>query len=170
MPADCPCHCKITPSLHGTRKITRAVSAILAGRQAKLFLGNLEARRDWGFAPEYVEGMWLMLQQEAPCDLVFGTGETHSVLEFVEEAFGYVNLDWRDYVAEDPRYRRPTEVPLLQADPSEAKRRLGWQPTVTFRDLVRIMMDADLEAAGLPAPGQGTHCLTDGRLPWLRKP
>ncbi len=103
-----------------------------------------------------------MLQQEAPCDLVFRTGETHSVLECVEEAFGYVNLDWREHVAEDPRYLRPTEVPLLQADPSEAKRRLGWEPGVTFRDLVRIMMDADVEAAGLPAPGQGTHCLTDG--------
>jgi GDPmannose 4,6-dehydratase len=153
-----------------TRKITRAVSAILAGRQKTLFLGNLEARRDWGFAPEYVEGMWLMLQQEAPCDLVFGTGETHSVLEFVEEAFGYVNLNWREYVAEDPRYLRPTEVPLLLADPSEAKRRLGWEPGITFRDLVRIMMDADLEAAGLPAPGQGKRCLTDGRLAWLRKP
>jgi GDPmannose 4,6-dehydratase len=153
-----------------TRKITRAVSAILAGRQKTLFLGNLEARRDWGFAPEYVEGMWLLLQQEAPCDLVFGTGETHSVLEFVEEAFGYVNLNWREYVAEDPRYLRPTEVPLLLADPSEAKRRLGWEPGITFRDLVRIMMDADLEAAGLPAPGQGKRCLTDGRLAWLRKP
>jgi len=153
-----------------TRKITRAVSAILAGRQQKLFLGNLEARRDWGFAPEYVEGMWLMLQQEAPCDLVFGTGATHSVQDFVEEAFGYVNLDWKDYVMEDPRYRRPTEVPLLQADPSEAKRCLGWEPTVAFRDLVRIMMDADLEAARLPAPGQGARCLTDGRLAWLRRP
>jgi len=107
---------------------------------------------------------------EVPCDLVFGTGETHSVREFVEEAFGYVDLDWRDYVTEDPRYLRPTEVPILQADPSEAKRRLGWQPGVTFRDLVRIMMDADLEAAGQPAPGQGTRCLTDGRLAWLRRP
>lgn len=153
-----------------TRKITRGVAAILAGRQQKLFLGNLDARRDWGYAPEYVEGMWLMLQQEAPCDLVFGTGETHSVLEFVEEAFGYVNLDWRDYVAEDPRYLRPTEVPLLQADPSEAKRRLGWEPGVTFRDLIRIMLDADLEAAGLPAPGHGKQRLTDGRLEWLRRP
>jgi hypothetical protein len=135
------------------------VSAILAGRQQKLFLGNLEARRDWGFAPEYVDGMWLMLQQGAPCDLVFGTGETHSVLGCVEEAFGYVNLDRREYVAEDPRYRRPPEVPLLQADPSEAKRRLGWEPGVTFRDLVMIMMDADLEAADLPAPGQGKRAV-----------
>ncbi len=152
-----------------TRKITRAVSAILAGRQKTLFPGNLEARRDWGFAPEYVEGMWLMLQQEAPCDMVFGTGETHSVLEFVEEAFGYVNLNWRDYVTEDPRYLWPTEVPILQADLSEVKRRVEWEPTVAFRDLVRIL-DADLEAAGLLAPGKGTHCLTDGRLAWLRKP
>jgi len=92
------------------------------------------------------------------------------VREFVEEAFGYVGLDWRNCVTEDPRYRRPTEVPLLQADPSEAKRCLGWQSTVTFRDLVRIMMDADLEAAGLSAPGQGTRCLTDGRLAWLQRP
>ncbi|MDD5558667.1 GDP-mannose 4,6-dehydratase [Candidatus Methylomirabilis sp.] len=153
-----------------SRKITRAVSAILAGRQQKLFLGNLDARRDWGYAPEYVEGMWLMLQQKAPCDLVFGTGETHSVLEFVEEAFGYVNLDWREYVAEDPRYLRPTEVPLLRADPSEAKRRLGWEPGVRFRDLVRIMMDADIEAAGLPAPEKGKRCPTDGRLAWLQRP
>ena len=114
--------------------------------------------------------MWIMLQQPTPCDLVFGTGETHSVREFVEEAFGYVNLNWREHVAEDPRYRRPTEVPLLQADPSEAKRRLGWEPGVTFRDLVKIMMDADLEATGLPAPGQGTRRLTDGRLAWLRRP
>lgn len=153
-----------------TRKITRGVAAILAKRQQKLFLGNLDARRDWGYAPEYVEGMWLMLQQPTPCDVVFGTGETHSVREFVEEAFGYVDLDWRDYVAEDPRYLRPTEVPLLLADPSEAKRRLGWAPTVTFRDLVRIMMDADLEAAGVAAPGTGTQCLTDGRLAWLQRP
>ena len=105
--------------------------------------------------------MWLMLQQEAPCDLVFGAGATHSVQEFVEEDFGYVKLDWREYVTENPRYLRPTEVSLLRADPSEAKRWLGWEPVVTFRDLVRIMMDADLEAAGLPAPGQGKRCLTD---------
>ena len=105
--------------------------------------------------------MWLMLQQEAPCDLVFGAGATHSVQEFVEEDFGYVKLDWREYVTENPRYLRPTEVSLLRADPSEAKRWLGWEPVVTFRDLVRIMMDADLEAASLPAPGQGKRCLTD---------
>src|SRR5919106_3122166 len=133
-----------------SRKITRGVASILAGQQQKLFLGNLEACRDWGYAPEYVEGMWRMLQQEAPQDLVFGTGETHSVQEFVEAAFGYVDLDWRDYVALDTRYLRPTEVPLLQANPSEAKRRLGWEARVRFKELVRIMLDADLEAAGLP--------------------
>jgi GDPmannose 4,6-dehydratase len=153
-----------------SRKITRAVAGILAGRQGKLFLGNLDARRDWGYAPEYVEGMWLMLQQEAPADLVFGTGHTHSVREFLDEAFGYVKLDWRDYVSVDPRYFRPTEVETLQADPSEARRRLGWQARVTFRDLVRIMVDAELEAIRWPAPGEGKRCLADGRLGWLGRP
>jgi GDPmannose 4,6-dehydratase len=152
-----------------SRKITRGVAAILAGRQQKLFLGNLDACRDWGYAPEYVEGMWRMLQEE-PQDMVFGTGETHSVKEFVEAAFGYVNLDWRDYVAIDPRYVRPTEVPLLQADASHAKRRLGWEVRVRFRELVRIMMDADLGAAGLPTPGEAKRCLADGRPRWLRRP
>lgn len=153
-----------------SRKITRAVAQIVAGRQRKLFLGNLEARRDWGYAPEYVEGMWLMLQQDEPRDLVFGTGETHSVKEFVEESFAYMNLDWHDYVEVDPRYLRPTEVQFLQAEPSEAKRRLGWEARVRFRDLVRIMMDADLEAAGLPSPGEGKRWLTNGAFQWLRRP
>jgi len=153
-----------------SRKITRAAASIRAGRQQKLFLGNLEARRDWGYAPEYVEGMWLMLQQDRPTDLVFGTGESRSVREFVQEAFGYVGLDWRQHVEVDPRYFRPTEVSLLQADASEAKRRLGWQPRVTFRDLVKIMADADLEAVGLPAPGEGKRCLADGQFAWLRRP
>ena len=129
-----------------SRKITRGVASIVAGQQQKLFLGNLEACRDWGYAPEYVEGMWRMLQQEDPQDLIFGTGETHSVQEFVEEAFGYVDLNWRDCVAIDPRYLRPTEVPLLQADPSQAKRRLGWEARVRFKELVRIMVEADLIA------------------------
>jgi GDPmannose 4,6-dehydratase len=111
-----------------------------------------------------------MLQQEESQDLVFGTGETHSVQEFVEEAFGYVNLDWRDYVAIDPRYLRPTEVPFLEADPSEAKRRLGWEARVRFNELVRIMMDADLEAAGVPAPEEGKRHLADGPFGWLRRP
>ena len=153
-----------------SRKITRAVDVIVAGRQQKLFLGNLEACRDWGYAPEYVEGMWLMLQQDRPADLVFGTGESRSVREFVEEAFGYVGLDWRRHVEVDPRYFRPTEVSLLQADASEAKRRLGWQTRVTFRNLVRIMVDADLEAEGLPAPGEGKRCLDDDQFQWLGRP
>jgi GDPmannose 4,6-dehydratase len=153
-----------------SRKITRAVADILAGRQQKLYLGNLDACRDWGFAPEYVEGMWLMLQQDTAQDLVFGTGETHSVREFVDEAFRYVNLDWRDFVALDARYLRPTEVPLLRADPSMVRRQLGWQARITFRELVHIMMDADLEAAGLSAPGKGRDCLNGSRLTWLRKP
>lgn len=153
-----------------SRKITRAVAAIVAGRQQKLFLGNLDARRDWGYAPEYVEGMWQILQQEQPQDLVFGTGGTHSVRELIEEAFGYVKLDWCEYVTVDPRYFRPTDVELLQADPSEAKRRLGWEATVTFQEMVRIMMDADLEAEGLESPGEGKRCLADGRLPWLQRP
>ena len=111
-----------------------------------------------------------MLQQETPDDLVFGTGETHSVREFVEQAFTYVNLDWRDYVAFDSRYFRPTEVEHLQADPSAAKRRLGWEARVRFRDLVRIMVDADLEAAGLAAPGEGKRCIADQELTWCGRP
>jgi GDPmannose 4,6-dehydratase len=153
-----------------SRKITRAVAAILAGRQKQLFLGNLDSRRDWGYAPEYVEGMWLMLQQERPQDLVFGTGETHSVQECLEEAFSYVNLDWQEYVMIDPHYLRPTEVALLHADPSAVKRQLGWEAQVTFRDLVRIMVDADLEELGLPAPGKGKDRLSEGRFAWLRRP
>ncbi len=152
-----------------SRKITRAISAILAGRQQKLFLGNLEARRDWGYAPEYVEGMWLMLQQDQPGDLVFGTQESHSVREFVKEAFGYANLDWRQHVEVDPRYFRPTDVSLLQADSSQAKRRLGWEARVKFRELVRIMVDADLEVGGLPSPGEGKRCVAGGRFAWLRR-
>lgn len=151
-----------------SRKITRAIAAILAKKQEKLFLGNLEARRDWGYAPEYVEAMWLMLQNE-PADVVFGTGEAYSVREFVEEAFSYVNLDWRDFVATDPRYFRPTEVPLLCADATEAKRRLHWEPKVRFCGLVRIMVDADLEGAGLPSPGEGERILAERKLTWMRR-
>ncbi len=153
-----------------TRKVTRAVAAIMAGKQDKLYLGNLEARRDWGYAPEYVEAMWLILQQDTPSDLVFGTGETHSVGKFVAEAFSYVNLDWKAYVTVDPRYFRPTEVPLLQADPSEAKRRLGWEARVSFQQLVAIMMDADLVVAGVRVEGGGKHDLDNGRFSWLRRP
>jgi GDPmannose 4,6-dehydratase len=132
-----------------TRKITRGIAAILAGREQKLYLGNLEARRDWGYAPEYAEAMWLTLQQDTPDDYVVATGESHSVREFVEVAFGLVGRDHRDFVEIDPRYFRPTEVDDLCGDASKAHERLGWRPTVTFHDLVRIMLDADLREAGL---------------------
>jgi len=138
-----------------TRKITRAVAAIKAGKQMHLYLGNLDAKRDWGYAPEYVEAMWLMLQQERADDYVIGTGETHSVREFLEEAFGYVEMDYKEYVRIDERYFRPTEVDLLQSDPSKAKMQLGWEPKVKFHELVRIMIDADLELMNLRSPGEG---------------
>jgi GDPmannose 4,6-dehydratase len=130
-----------------TRKITRAATRISQGLQEKLFLGNLEARRDWGYAPEYVEAMWLMLQQEKPDDYVIATGETHSVKEFVEEVFGLLGLDWRKYVELDRNYLRPTEVDTLLGDSSKAEKKLGWRPQVSFKDLVRIMVEADLELA-----------------------
>jgi GDPmannose 4,6-dehydratase len=129
-----------------TRKITRSVAAIKAGLQDKLYLGNLDARRDWGYAPEYVEAMWLMLQQDAPNDYVIATGETHSVREFLEAAFSYAGLDWRRHVEISQRYFRPTEVDLLIGDAGRAKRRLGWQPNVRFEALVRLMVDADVQA------------------------
>lgn len=130
-----------------TRKITRAVSRISRGLQDKLYLGNLDSKRDWGYAKDYVEGMWLMLQQDNPDDYVLATGETHTIREFCEEAFGYVGLDYKDYVEVDPRYFRPSEVDLLIGDPSKAKKVLNWEPKVKFRELVKIMMDADLELA-----------------------
>jgi GDPmannose 4,6-dehydratase len=129
-----------------TRKITRALARIKLGLQKKLYLGNLEARRDWGYAPDYVGAMWLMLQQEAPEDFVIATGESRSVREFLEEAFSYQDLDWREYVEIDPRYFRPTEVESLLGDATKARQRLGWQPQVTFNELVRLMVDADLKA------------------------
>jgi len=129
-----------------TRKITMGVAAILAGKQDKLYLGNLEAKRDWGYAPDYVEAMWMMLQQERPDDFVIGTGEVRTVKEFVQAAFDHVGLDWREHVVVDPRYYRPTEVSHLLADASKAKNQLGWSPRVTFKDLVRIMVDYDVRA------------------------
>jgi GDPmannose 4,6-dehydratase len=127
-----------------TRKITRAIAQIEAGLQDKLYLGNLNAKRDWGYAKEYVEAMWLMLQQPEPSDYVIATGETHSVSEFLEEAFSYVNRDWHDYVELDERYLRPAEVDLLVGDASKAERELGWKPRTTFKELARIMVDADI--------------------------
>ncbi len=131
-----------------TRKITRAAARIKAGQQEKLYLGNLDAKRDWGYAREYVEAMWLMLQQDRPEDYVIATGETHSVEEFLAEAFAHLDLDWRDYVELDPKYLRPTEVDLLIGDASKAKREIDWEPQVTFRELVRIMVDADVSLVG----------------------
>jgi GDPmannose 4,6-dehydratase len=128
-----------------TRKITRAVAAIKAGLQKKLYLGNLEAKRDWGYAKEYVEAMWLMLQQNEPEDYVIATGETHSVEEFLEEAFAYAELDWRKYVEIDPKYYRPAEVDLLIGDATKAREQLGWEPRITFHDLVRLMVESDMQ-------------------------
>jgi len=128
-----------------TRKITRAVARIKAGLQKKLYLGNLDSKRDWGFAPEYVEAMWLILQQDKPDDYVIATGETRSVKEFVEASFAHVGLDWQKYVEIDERFFRPTEVDLLIGDASKAKKQLGWEPKTKFKELVAIMVDADVE-------------------------
>ena len=129
-----------------TRKITRAVAAIKAGQQKKLYLGNLDAKRDWGFAGDYVEAQWRMLQQDAGDDFVVATGETHTVREFCDKAFGHVGLNYEDYVEVDPRYFRPTEVDLLIGDPAKAKQVLGWEPKVKFEELVTMMVDADVKA------------------------
>jgi GDPmannose 4,6-dehydratase len=131
-----------------TRKITLAVAAIKKGRAKELRLGNLEARRDWGYAGDYVDAMWRMLQQDAPDDYVVATNETHSVQEFCEAAFAHAGLDWREFVKVDPRYFRPAEVDLLLGNPAKAKAQLGWEPKVTFRELVRMMVDADMEGQG----------------------
>ena len=127
-----------------TRKITRAAAHIQAGLQKKLFLGNLDAKRDWGFAQEYVEAMWRMLQQPKPDDYIIATNETHSIREFLEAAFGHVGLDWQKHVEIDPRYFRPAEVDLLIGDYSKAKKQLGWEPKTRFADLVKLMVDADV--------------------------
>ena len=181
-----------------TRKITRAVANILAGNQNKLYLGNLDARRDWGFAPEYVEGMWLMLQQDDPDDYVIGMGENHSVREFLELAFGYagIELAWAgagvnekaiissltstsnlqpptlnikpgDVLVEiDPRYFRPIDVGLLWSDPSKAREKLGWNPKITFEELVKIMVDYDMQFVGLAPIGEGIKALNDKGIHW----
>ncbi|MDJ0533816.1 MAG: GDP-mannose 4,6-dehydratase [Xenococcaceae cyanobacterium MO_207.B15] len=135
-----------------TRKITRALARIVAGTQKKLYLGNLDSKRDWGYAKDYVKAMWLMLQQDKPDDYVVATGETHSIREFLDIAFNYANLNWEDYVAFDKRYLRPAEVDLLIGDPSKAKEKLGWEPSVTFEGLVKLMVNADFAVLGLPSP------------------
>lgn len=179
-----------------TRKITRAIAHILAGKQKKLYLGNLETKRDWGFAPEYVECQWLILQQDKPDDFVIGTGESHSVREFVEHAFMYagIEIEWKgegmnqkgiikslssnlqslvtlksgDVVIEiDFFYFRPAEVEHLLADTSKANKKLGWAPKVTFEELVKIMIDADMELAGLRPPGEGKLILNNKKIRWI---
>jgi GDPmannose 4,6-dehydratase len=132
-----------------TRKITRALARILAGKEKKLYLGNLDAKRDWGYAKDYVEAMWLMLQQDEPDDYVIATGQSWSVREFLDRAFSYVKLDWKDYVEFDERYLRPSEVDLLIGDPSKACTKLGWKPTTGFDDLVKIKVDADIASEKL---------------------
>jgi GDPmannose 4,6-dehydratase len=137
------------------------VARIKAGLDDALYMGNLEAKRDWGFAPEYVECMHLMLQNGTPEDFVVGTGEAHSVKELLEEAFGYVNLDFRDYVKIDPKYMRPTEVECLIADSRKARERLGWEPRIRFKELIKIMVDADLKKVGLKPVGEGERILKE---------
>ncbi len=176
-----------------TRKITRAIANILSGKQRKLYLGNLEAKRDWGFAPEYVVCQWLMLQQGEPDDYVIGTGESHSVREFVEHAFNYagIEIEWKgkggvkkgivrslttaatlntgDILIEiDPHYFRPTEVNFLLADASKAKKNLGWEPKITFKELVKIMVDADMQLAGLTPIGDGEKILNKKGIHWTK--
>ena len=135
-----------------TRKISRAVAAVKHGLQKELFLGNLDAKRDWGYAPEYVEGMWRILQLGEGDDFVLATGETHSVREFVEAAFSHVDLDWKEFVKHDSRYERPAEVDLLVGDASKAKKILDWEPKVRFHELVQIMVDADMELLSRKTP------------------
>ena len=151
-----------------TRKITRALAAIKAGKQKHLYLGNLDAKRDWGYAPEYVEAMWTMLQLEKADDFVIGTGESHTVRDFLQEAFSYAGMNYEDYVRIDQRYFRPTEVDYLLSDPSKAEKAFEWKPKVKFHELVRIMVDADLELQGLPCPGEGRQILQNNFGGWHR--
>jgi GDPmannose 4,6-dehydratase len=145
-----------------TRKITRAIARIIAGKQKKIYLGNLDSKRDWGYAKDYVRAMWLMLQQPDADDYVVATGETYSIRQFLDIAFEHVNLDWQDYVEFDERYLRPAEVDLLIGDPTKANQKLGWKPSVTFEELVRLMVEADMQALGLTCPnGNGSHSPLD---------
>jgi GDPmannose 4,6-dehydratase len=138
-----------------TRKISRAVARIKYGLDSALYLGNLDAQRDWGYAPEYVEGMWLMLQQDKPGDYVLATNEAHTVREFVQHAFAHADLDWKEFIKYDDRYERPAEVDLLIGDPAKAKKQLGWEPKVRFQELVKLMVDADLEMVRRDIEGSG---------------
>jgi GDPmannose 4,6-dehydratase len=151
-----------------SRKVTRAVARILAGQQSKLYLGNLDARRDYGYAPEYVEVMWQMLQQDVPDDYVVGTGVAPTMREFVTEAFDYAGLDWEKYVEIDVSYFRPTEVDYLLADATKVREHLNWEPRITYKQLARIMVDADMEAAGLDPIGEGLQILEENFDDWHR--
>ncbi len=153
-----------------TRKVTMGVASILAGKQKALYMGNLNAKRDWGFTPEYVEAMYLMLQQKKPADYVVSTKETHTVKEFIQEAFAYAGMDWKKYVKIDPRYYRATEVDVLLGDNSKAKKILKWKPKIAFKDLVKIMVDADLKRAGLAPIGDGEKIIRE-KFPvkWWKK-
>ena len=144
-----------------TRKITRAIARIVAGKQKKIYLGNLDSKRDWGYAKDYVKAMWLMLQQDEPDDYVVAKGETHSIREFLDLSFSYVNLNWQDYVEFDERYLRPAEVDLLIGDPNKALQKLGWKPSVTFEELVALMVEADLRALNLTCSNGGPHSTDD---------
>ncbi len=152
-----------------TRKITRAIARIVAGKQKKIYMGNLDAKRDWGYAKDYVRAMWLMLQKEQPDDYVIATGETHSVREFLELAFNHVNLDWQDYVEFDDRYLRPAEVDLLIGDPTKAQQKLGWKPSVTFKELVSLMVEADLQVLGQTSPNGNGGSLLPQDLATIRQ-
>ena len=145
-----------------TRKITRAIARIKHGLQDKLYLGNLDAKRDWGYAPDYVEAMWMMLQADEPDDFVIATGETHTVREFLEQSFRHAGLAWEPHVEIDPRYFRPSEVDALQGDPAKAREKLGWEPKVGFQELVRIMVDADLAALEDQMAGKVTRFSHEG--------
>ena len=150
-----------------TRKITLGIADIMSGKAKKIYLGNLDAERDWGYAPEYVEAMWHMLQQNGPDDYVIGTGESHSVREFLEEAFRYAQLDWKKYVEIDTKYLRPTEVNSLRANCRYAREKLNWDPRIKFSDLVKIMVDYDVERAGAQSPGQGKG-IVKKQFDWVR--
>ena len=151
-----------------SRKVTRGIARIMAGEQETLYLGNLDARRDYGYAPEYVEMMWKMLQEDSPEDYVLGTGVAPTMREFVTEAFQYVDLDWEKYVEIDARYFRPTEVDYLLADSSKAREKLGWDPKINFQQLAKIMVDADMEAMGLEPIGEGVKILEREFEDWHR--
>ncbi len=149
-----------------TRKITKGIAKIKKNIEEKLYLGNLAAKRDWGFAPEYVECMWLILQQDKPGNYVIGTGESHSVKEFLTNAFTHADMDWEEYVKVDPNYFRPAEVDFLQADIEKAREQLGWSPKITFNELVKIMVDYDLEYLGLESKGEGKKILQKKNIVW----